>query len=109
VHRDLRIPTRNRSVTPAADVYRPVTPQRLPTLVTVLPHRRDLVGGLAQDAPARWFAARGYANLVDLMGTGSSDGVRRPEFDPGEADDALAAIGWHGPGHPVWRGRAVTG
>src|SRR6185437_9546077 len=53
------------------------------------------VAGGSYDQPARWFAARGYAGLVvDLLGTGDSDGIRRPEFDPGDADDGIAAIEW---------------
>ncbi|HEY0449189.1 CocE/NonD family hydrolase [Actinophytocola sp.] len=95
VVRDVRIPTGDPRLTLSADLYRPVTAGKVPALVTVVPYRKDFVGGLAHDGPARWFAERGYAGvLVDLRGTGSSDGVRRPEFDPGEADDALAAIGW---------------
>jgi uncharacterized protein len=94
-HRDVRIPTGRPGVTLSADVYRPVTDRPMPALVTVLPYRKDFVAGAGYDGPARWFAARGYAGLVvDLLGTGASDGVRRPEFDPGDADDALAAIDW---------------
>lgn len=95
VVRDVRVPTTTPGVTLSADVYRPVPAAPVPALVTVLPYRKDFAGGLALDGPARWFAAHGYASVVvDLRGTGSSDGVRRPEFDPGEADDALAAIAW---------------
>lgn len=89
---DVRIPTGDPDVTLAADLYRPHTEKPVPTLVTVLPYRKDL-GPAAADLP--WFAARGYAALlVDLTGTGSSDGRMRPPFDPGEADDAIAAIDW---------------
>ncbi len=95
VVRDVRIPTADPRITLSADLYRPITTERVPALVTVVPYRKDFVGGLAHDGPARWFAERGYAGLlVDLRGIGSSDGVRRPEFDPGEADDAVAAIDW---------------
>jgi putative CocE/NonD family hydrolase len=93
--RDVRVPTGTPGVTLSADVYRPVTDRPVPALVTVLPYRKDFVAGAGYAGPARWFAARGYAGLVvDLLGTGASDGVRRPEFDPGDADDALAAIDW---------------
>lgn len=95
VVRDVRVPTAMPGSTLSADVYRPVSVSPTPALVTVVPYRKDFAGGLALDGPARWFAAHGYASVVvDLRGTGSSDGVRRPEFDPGEADDALAAIAW---------------
>ncbi len=95
VSRDVRIPTADRQVSLAANLYRPVTKAPVPLLLTVTPYRKDYIGGSANELPARWFAGRGYATLlVDIAGTGSSDGVRRPEFDAGEADDALAAIEW---------------
>ncbi|MEY9839981.1 CocE/NonD family hydrolase [Streptacidiphilus sp. EB103A] len=92
---DVRIPTAVPQQTLAADLYRPVTDRPVPLLLTVLPYRKDFVAGVAHAGPGRWFAERGYASLlVDLAGTGSSDGVRRPEFDPGDGDDAVAAINW---------------
>ena len=95
IQRDVRIPTGVPGLTLSADVYRPRTEVRVPALVTVLPYRKDFVAGGSYDQPARWFAARGYAGLVvDLLGTGDSDGIRRPEFDPGDADDGIAAIEW---------------
>jgi hypothetical protein len=95
IQRDVRIPTGVPGLTLSADVYRPRTEVPVPALVTVLPYRKDFVAGGSYDEPARWFAARGYAGLVvDLLGTGDSDGIRRPEFDPGDADDGIAAIGW---------------
>lgn len=95
VHRDVRIPTGQPGVTLSGDLYRPVGAGPVPVLVTVLPYRKDFVAGAGYEEPARWFAARGYAGLVvDMLGTGSSDGVRRPEFDPDDADDAVAALDW---------------
>jgi putative CocE/NonD family hydrolase len=95
IQRDVRIPTGVQGLTLSADVYRPRTEEPVPALVTVLPYRKDFVAGASYDEPARWFAARGYASLVvDLLGTGESDGIRRPEFDPGDADDGIAAIEW---------------
>lgn len=95
VIRDVRIPTPDGDMTLGADLYRPRTVEPVPVLVSVLPYRKDFVGGTSLEGPARWFAARGFASVVvDLLGTGSSDGMRRPEFDPGEGDDAVAAIEW---------------
>lgn len=92
---DVRIPTTNSQITLSADVHRPLGTGPVPALVTLQPYRKDFIAGSAHNAQARWFAERGYASLlVDLAGTGSSDGARRPEFDPGEGDDAVAAIEW---------------
>jgi uncharacterized protein len=95
VERDVRIPTGEPGVTLSADIYRPATSDPVPALVTVSPYGKDYIAGSTYDAPARWFAAHGYASvIVDLLGTGASDGVRRREFDPADGDDAVAAIGW---------------
>ncbi len=95
IQRDVRIPTGVPGLTLSADVYRPRVDRAVPALVTVLPYRKDFVAGGSYDEPARWFAARGYASLVvDLRGTGDSDGIRRPEFDPGDADDGMATVSW---------------
>jgi putative CocE/NonD family hydrolase len=92
IRRDVRIPTEDPRVTLSADVYLPVGAAPVPALVSAYPYRKDMS---AFGAKLRWFAQRGYAGLlVDLRGTGSSDGVRRPEFDPAEGDDPIAAIEW---------------
>ena len=66
-----------------------------PALVTVVPYRKDGAAGVFYGPILRWFAERGYAGLlVDFLGTGSSDGSQRPPFDPGEADDGVAAVEW---------------
>lgn len=94
VQRDVRIPTADPEVTLSADLFLPRDGDPVPALLTLLPYRRD-VAALNGSLLERWFARRGYACLlVDLRGTGSSDGRQRPPFDPAEADDALAAIAW---------------
>ncbi len=93
--RDVRIPTAEEGVTLAADLYLPVGAEPVPTLVTVLPYRKDGPLGVALAPTMRWFAARGYATLlVDFRGTGSSDGTQRPPFDADEAEDGVAAVEW---------------
>jgi predicted acyl esterase len=95
IEHDVRLPTGEPGVTLSADVYRPATDRPAPVLVTAVPYRKDYVAGATYDEPARWFATHGYASVVvDLRGTGASDGYRRPEFDPGDGDDAMAAIDW---------------
>lgn len=94
LRRDVRIPTPDPGVTLSGNLFLPTGPGPFPLLVTVLPYRRD-VAALSGSPTERWFAERGYASLlVDLLGTGSSDGVQRPPFDPGDADDAIDAIRW---------------
>ena len=95
VVRDVRIPVRAGELTLAADLWLPRSDLPVPVLVVLQPYRKDFVGGAAYEPPARWFAERGYATLlVDLLGTGSSDGLRRPEFDDGEGDDGVDAVVW---------------
>jgi uncharacterized protein len=94
VRRDVRIPTRQRDLTLSADLFLPEGAGPVPLLITALPYRRD-VAALNGSSMERWFAARGYASLlVDLLGTGSSDGTQRPPFVPEEAEDAITAIEW---------------
>ncbi len=95
VERDLRLPTGQPGLSLSADLYRPLVDHPVPALVTLGPYGKDFVAGAGAEGPARWFADHGYASLVvDLLGTGASDGRRRPEFDPGDGDDAIAAIEW---------------
>ncbi|SMD25014.1 hypothetical protein SAMN05661093_08879 [Kibdelosporangium aridum] len=94
VRRDVRIPIRERDMTLSGDLFLPEDAGPVPVLITALPYRRD-VSAMNGSTTERWFASRGYASLlVDLRGTGSSDGSQRPPFDPAETDDALAAIDW---------------
>jgi putative CocE/NonD family hydrolase len=93
--RDVRIPTLDGETTLSADLYLPDVESQVPALVSVMPYRKDALGGLGGAATLRWFAEHGYASLlVDLRGTGSSGGSTRAPFDPDEADDGIAAIDW---------------
>lgn len=95
VVRGVRIPTVEPGCSLAADLFLPAGAGPVPALVTLLPYRRDALGGVGAWDTMRWFAARGYAGvLVDLRGTGSSDGTAHPPFDPGEGDDGVAAVEW---------------
>lgn len=92
---DVRIPTVTPTHTLSARLYRPVTEDQVPVLVTLVPYRRDAAAGLMYGPYLRRFAAAGFASmLVEFMGTGSSSGTQRPPFDPDEADDSVAAIEW---------------
>lgn len=92
---DVRIATADTEITLSADVWLPRHAGRCPALVAVTPYRKDASSGFIYGPALRWFAERGYACvLVDLLGTGSSDGIQRPPFDAGEADDAVTAVEW---------------
>ncbi|MFH8491079.1 CocE/NonD family hydrolase [Streptomyces longisporoflavus] len=90
--RDVRIPTTDASVSLGADLYLPIGAGPVPLIVMVLPYRKDFGGA---DMLLRYFARRGYAGLiVDVRGTGSSDGELRPPFSEEEGQDAVDAICW---------------
>lgn len=94
IARDVRIDTDDPDVSLSGDLYLPAGTDPVPVLVTVQPYRKD-ISGISLEPTFRWFAERGYATmLVELRGTGASDGIARPKMDPGEGDDAVAAITW---------------
>ncbi|HEY6747634.1 MAG TPA: CocE/NonD family hydrolase [Mycobacteriales bacterium] len=94
VVRGVRIPL-SPGVTLGADLFRPAGAGPVPAVVSVLPYRRDVLGGAGCWATLTRFAAAGYAVvLVDPRGLGSSDGRPRAPFDPAEADDGVAAVEW---------------
>ncbi|MEU6644005.1 CocE/NonD family hydrolase [Saccharomonospora sp. NPDC046836] len=93
VRQDVRIPTGDRATTLSADIYLPAGEAAAPTLVTIVPYRKDFGSGYVPSL--RWFASQGYACvLVDHQGIGSSDGVPHSPWGPGETDDAVAVIEW---------------
>lgn len=93
--RGVRIGTAEPGATLAADLFLPSGAGRVPAVVTVLPYRKDVLGGAGCWDLLRWFARHGYAGvLVDVRGLGSSDGRPRPPFDPDEAEDGVAAVEW---------------
>lgn len=95
IERNVRIPTDDPHVTLSAVVYRPAGTDPVPTLVSVYPYRSDAWIHEYTRPYMEWFAQRGYASvLVDLLGTGGSDGALRPFHDPAEADDGVWSVRW---------------
>lgn len=91
---DVRIPS--RSGTLSADLVLPEGDGPFPALFTLLPYRKDMKGAGWLDL-LQWFAERGYAGiLVDLSGTGDSDGVAVPKMHQREGDDAFDVLSWAG-------------
>jgi putative CocE/NonD family hydrolase len=95
IDRNVRIPTDNPQVTLSAVVYRPAGTDPVPALVSVYPYRSDAWIHEYMRPYMEWFAQRGYASvLVDLLGTGGSDGALRSFHDPAEADDGVWSVRW---------------
>src|ERR1700730_12073976 len=81
---DVRIPMRG-GATLSADVYRPNTTDKVPVILVRTPYDN---GVAAQVAAGKWWAARGYAYVVqDVRGRGESDGelsALSPDGEHGE-------------------------
>lgn len=94
VERNLSIPLSD-GATLSADLYRPAGKGPFPALMSFYPYHKDDFIGAMNEAPRRYFAARGYAHLlVDFRGLGGSSGVAWPAMDRGEARDGAEAIEW---------------
>jgi len=94
VEKDIRVPVRD-GVNLALDVYRPAKAgqaltEKLPTLLCRTPYNKDGV-----EAEAHWFAARGYAVVVnDVRGRYASEGHWRMIVD--DVNDGFDIISWIG-------------
>src|SRR5438105_2937567 len=94
VEKDIRIPVRDGTRL-ALDLYLPAqdgkpVPGKHPTLLARTPYNKN---GAA--AEARWFAARGYAVVVnDVRGRYASEGSWRMIVD--DPDDGADVLGWIG-------------
>ncbi|HET7120846.1 MAG TPA: CocE/NonD family hydrolase [Solirubrobacterales bacterium] len=80
----------------AADVLRPETEAPVPALLGFYPYHKEAGIAIDLDYANHWFAERGYASLlVDIRGTGCSEGQVSDPFDAGvEAVDGVAAVEW---------------
>ena len=90
----IRIPISD-SVYLSASVYRPDTPDPVPVLAGFYPYRKsDFIGSVVEGSRRR-FVAHGYADvLIDLRGTGNSNGKALELFSQDEGDDGAAAVEW---------------
>ncbi len=90
--RNFLIPVRD-GVELAADLYLPVTTEKVPTIIMYYPYRKD--DSLSPDVGARlrYFGERGYAGvLLDARGTGSSGGSTYFMNSAQEQQDGYDAI-----------------
>lgn len=92
----------------AADLYLPAAPGKYPVLVSFYPYHKDARMGASIEHARRYFAQHGYASLlVDLRGTGGSEGVCRFDLQQEAVDDAqvvewAAAQDWCHGAVAVW-------
>src|SRR5262245_62518680 len=94
IERNLLIPLSDGAEL-SADLYRPAGKGPFPALISFYPYHHDDFMGAMNEAPRRYFAARGYAHLlVDFRGLGGSSGVAWSAMDRGEARDGAEAIEW---------------
>jgi hypothetical protein len=79
----------------AATIHRPDAPGAFPALLESIPYRKDdwlIPGHLPIHGE---FAARGYVSvLLDIRGTGSSEGVAEDEYTEAEITDNLVVLAW---------------
>jgi putative CocE/NonD family hydrolase len=80
----------------AADLYLPDTVGRHPTIVSFYPYRKDDFIGAAFEHSRTYLTQRGYASLlVDMRGTGGSDGDCLVTFDTArEGADGARVVEW---------------
>jgi len=77
-----------------ANVERPTTDRRVPTLIIQTPYNKDGLVNLALGGAATYFVQRGYAVVtVDVRGTGSSEGTW-DSFGPAEQRDGKRVVAW---------------
>ncbi|MDR7523403.1 MAG: CocE/NonD family hydrolase [Armatimonadota bacterium] len=93
--RHVLVPTRDGTRL-SANLFRPVTEQRVPVAVEYTPYRKDDLRGAARDFGHFYLAERGIASVqLDVRGTGASDGFVTDEYQyPQEQQDGYDAIEW---------------
>ncbi len=95
VERHVEIPLKDGSVL-VGSLYRPSDGQPHPGLLSYYPYRKDDIIGSLFDQTRRRLVERGYADLlVDMAGTGSSEGKYGETFNlPQEGRDGAEIVEW---------------
>jgi putative CocE/NonD family hydrolase len=95
LERNLLIPLAD-GVSLAADLHLPQAEGPFPTLISFYPYRKDDIIGSFSAYARRWFAERGYAQLlVDVRGSGSSAGRWVESMHPlPEGRDGAEVVEW---------------
>ena len=70
-------------------------PQVFPTILEMIPYRKDDWRAATDQSRGEWLAARGYAFCrLDVRGTGSSPGIALDEYTARETHDGYDAVEW---------------
>ena len=92
---DVRIPMSDGTLL-TADIHRPAladgspAPGRFPTLLTQTPYNKNI-----QNPAAPYFVERGYVDVVvDIRGTGSSEGAFDASFSAASQRDSYELVQW---------------
>jgi putative CocE/NonD family hydrolase len=69
--------------------------ERFPTILEMIPYRKDDWRLASDQGRGEWLAVRGYAFCrLDIRGTGSSPGIARDEYTARETQDGYDAVEW---------------
>lgn len=84
----------NDGIELAASLCLPTAPGKYPAVASFYPYRKDDRSGASHAHASTYFAERGYASLlVDLRGTGGSEGVADFDYER-EGRDAAQVVEW---------------
>ena len=98
--RDVRIPVSD-GLELSANLWLPEPadddsgPQLFPTILEMIPYRKDDWRAASDQSRGEWLAARGYVLCrLDVRGTGSSSGIALDEYTARETQDGFDAVEW---------------
>jgi len=92
VQRDVTMTARD-GIALYADLYRPITPETLPTILVRIPYSKTIKTGLGVDVIANYWSSRGYNVMVQTTrGRNKSGGLFYPLRN--ERDDGIDTLHW---------------
>ncbi len=96
-HHNIRIPMRD-GLQLSANLFMPIpreAGERFPTILEMIPYRKDDWRYNSDVARMTYFAQRGYVGCrLDIRGTGSSPGIALDEYTQTETRDGYDAVEW---------------
>ena len=92
--KNVLIPTRDGTKL-AADIYMPDSPEKFPVIIEYVPYRKDDLEVAYSVPRLEYFVERGYIGvLLDIRGTGSSEGLTNRMMRKQEWEDGYDAVEW---------------